>query len=234
MLRTFRSYPEWVVAVPEPIRGTTFFPGGLGLISEGMPRPSTAPPAEIMVVGQDFNTLRTYEITRERGSEFATSRTWLNMRKVFPQLGLPIRQCFFTSYYVGLREQGRETGPFPGSRDRDFVQRCARFFERQLEILRPSVIVSLGLAPLQVIGGEVFQFDVPPNMAQCVDVHSNHAAAHGEVVLIALTHPSLYFANVKKRRFLGQQGLDAETALVRRAIQQDVPSSRLPQDEVAG
>lgn len=227
MSRTFRSYPKGVVPVPELIRGTAFFPGGFGLVvDDGIQLPSTATAAaaaaaanaEIMVVGQDFSTIATYEITLQRGSEFATNRTWLNMRRVFPKLGLSLDRCFFTNFYMGLREQGPETGPFPGGRDKDFVRQCGRFFERQMEVLRPKVIVALGLAPLRAIGREVFQLEVPRTLSRCVEVYSRVPAAHGDVAFVTLTHPSFYDANVGRRRFLDYQGSDAEKAMVLRAL----------------
>jgi uracil-DNA glycosylase family 4 len=178
--------------------------------------------ADIMIVGQDFNTAATYEIARQRGSEFKSSRTWRNIRTVFPKLGLSLRKCFFTNFYMGLRERGPETGRFPGARDRNFVQCCAQFFGRQMEVMRPQVIVTLGLAPLREIGRELFQLQTPKVLSECVDVYIGLAAAHGRVALVALTHPSLYFANVRRGRFLGHQGFDAEAAMIQQAFRQSV------------
>jgi uracil-DNA glycosylase len=89
-----------------------------------------------------------------------------------------------------------------------------------MEILRPQVIVALGVAPLRAIGREVFHLEVPPTLSRCVEVYSKLPAAHGKVALVALTHPSFYFANVGRRRFLNYQGFDAEKAMVQRALQE--------------
>ena len=72
---------------------------------------------------------------------------------------------------MGLREYGPETGPFPGARDSNFVQSCARFFERQIEVIRPQLIVTLGLAPLKAIRKKVFQLQAPNSLSECVDVY---------------------------------------------------------------
>jgi uracil-DNA glycosylase family 4 len=221
MSRTFRAYPRDVVPVPEPISRTAFFPGGLGLLLDESDEPQSEA-LDVMVVGQDFNTLATYEGARDRGSEFHSSRTWGNIRTVFPKLGLPLRRCFFTNFYVGLRERGPETGPFPGARDRTFVQCCARFFERQMEVITPQLIVTLGFAPLKAIGKEIFQLQAPNTLSKCVDVYRDLSAAHGRVALVALTHPSLYFANVGRRRFQGLEGLDAERAMIQQAFRREV------------
>jgi len=59
MSQTFRSYPKGVVPVPEPISGTAFFPGGLGLLFDESAEPGSDA-ADVMVVGPDFNTAATY------------------------------------------------------------------------------------------------------------------------------------------------------------------------------
>ena len=216
MSRTFPPYPTGVVPVPERIHGTAFFPGGLGLWIDELGKTEPNIP-EVMVVGQDFNTLASYEIARGKGSEVNSSQTWRNIEKVFPMLGLSLRNCYFTNFYMGLRERGPETGIFPGARDPKFVQRSARFFERQLEVMRPKLIVTLGMAPLAAVGRHIFQVPIQRVLSKCVDVYRDLPAAHGSVALVALTHPSLYFANVGRRRFQDLVGLNAERAMVKSA-----------------
>jgi len=225
MSETFPPYPKGVVPVPELIRGTAFFPGGLGLWLDehGSAEPDTP---EVMVVGQDFNTLASYENARKAGSETKTSRTWQNIEKIFPKLGLSFRHCFCTNFYMGLRENGPETGIFPGARDPEFVRRSARFFERQLEVMKPKLIVTLGLAPLAALGKHVFHVPTPPTLSRCVDVYRDLPSAHGRVALVALTHPSLYFANVGRRRFQCLAGIDAERAMVLSAVPSPNPDRR--------
>ena len=225
MSETFPPYPKGVLPVPGRIRGTAFFPGGLGLWLDehGSAEPDSP---EVMVVGQDFNTLASYENARKAGSETKTSRTWQNIEKIFPKLSLSFRHCYCTNFYMGLRENGPETGSFPGARDPEFVRRSARFFERQLEVMKPKLIVTLGLAPLAALGKHVFQVPTPPALSRCVDVYRDLPAAHGPVALVALTHPSLYFANVGRRRYQCLAGVDAERAMVLSAIPSPNPERR--------
>ena len=61
---TIPPYPAGVVPVPEPIERTAFFPGGLGLWMEECGVSSEFPTGQIMVVGQDFNTVATYNRAR--------------------------------------------------------------------------------------------------------------------------------------------------------------------------
>jgi hypothetical protein len=216
MSRSFPHYPTGVVPVPERIRGTAFFPGGLGLWIDELGKTEPNIP-EVMVVGQDFNTLASYKIAFGKGSEVNSSQTWRNIETIFPKLGLSIRNCYFTNFYMGLRESGPETGLFPGARDPKFVQRSAHFFERQLEVMAPKLIVTLGMVPLAAVARHIFQIPIPKALSKCVDVYRDLPTVHGSTALVALTHPSLYFANVGRRRFQDLVGLDAERAMVQSA-----------------
>jgi hypothetical protein len=64
MGRAVSPLPSGVTAVPEPIEGTAFLPGGLGLWMEEPERDSEFLTGGCMVVGQDFTQLRP---TNKRG-----------------------------------------------------------------------------------------------------------------------------------------------------------------------
>ncbi|MGH9629211.1 MAG: hypothetical protein ACRD7E_12900, partial [Bryobacteraceae bacterium] len=113
-----------------------------------------------------------------------------------------------------LRAAGPETGRFPGARDREFVKRCVRFFERQMEVARPKVILTLRVEPLRALGQGVFGIPTPSTLAACDQIYPRSPMAHGRVSVVALTHPSLYYANVARRRFRSYTGTDAERAML--------------------
>ena len=62
------GYPAGVVAVPQPIPGTAFFPGGYGLwrpdASEPLP---PFPKRGVMVLGHDFDSQSGYRESLARG-----------------------------------------------------------------------------------------------------------------------------------------------------------------------
>jgi hypothetical protein len=207
-----------VSAVPEPIEGTAFFPGGLGLLMEEIDRDRDFPTGCCMVVGQDFNTLAAYKRARERRSEFGINQTWKVLSRLLPKFGIRLESCFFTNAYMGLRTVGPETGRFCGARDRDFVNRCATFFSRQLEVARPKLILMLGLEPLRMLGPRLFGILPPRTLRECASFYPRVDLRYGESTILALTHPSLYFVNVRHRRYLDQVGAAAEAAMVRDAI----------------
>src|SRR5687767_9546772 len=98
------GYPAGVVAVPECIKGTAFFPGGYGLW-----RPDTSTPLPpfpvrgIMVLGHDFHSEYGYRESLARGCEAETQPTWRNLLVLFKAAGIAPERCFFTNVYMGLR-----------------------------------------------------------------------------------------------------------------------------------
>lgn len=206
-------FPSGVLDVPAPIRGTAFFPGGLGLWFEENAAIFPFPDGQIMVVGQDFNSAVTYERAWKIGTEVESSATWRGLRTLLLASGVSLDRCFFTNVYMGLRDGGPETGKFPGARDKHFTQRCITFFRRQLEIVRPRLILTLGLEPLQVLAQNVFDLRVPKTLAACIEKYSV-PLPHGDATVVALTHPSFYHANVWRRKYAGLAGMDAEKAMI--------------------
>ena len=149
------GYPAGVVAVPEPIAGTSFFPGGFGLWNPEGTRPLPSfPLGGVMVLGHDFHSETGYAASLARGHESPNQPTWRSLTALLERSGIPPCRCFFTNVYMGLRAGSRTTGPFPGARDAEFVAHCRRFLARQLSVQRPRLILTLGavapyvLAPL--------------------------------------------------------------------------------------
>jgi hypothetical protein len=222
------GYPPGVIAVPERIPGLSFFPGGYGLWRPSLEDP--APPfpiAGIMILGHDFHSEKGYEASAARGYESPTQPTWLNLRALLEGVSIPMKDCFFTNIYMGLRVGAKTTGPFPGANDRIFSEHCSRFLRRQLQIQRPHLVITLGkyvprflarlssdlrswenasgfsqldeVGPLQ----RNVRFDDSPPVVPCV---------------AALTHPSLRNANVRWRAYRGAVGDAAERMLLRDAM----------------
>ena len=97
------DYPDGLVAVPEVMRGTAFFPGGYGLWREvGGPLPRM-PLGEVMVLGQDFGKKTDYEKALRIGHELDTSTTWRHLCPLLRDARISPECCFFTNAYMGLR-----------------------------------------------------------------------------------------------------------------------------------
>jgi hypothetical protein len=222
------GYPAGVVAVPECIKGTAFFPGGYGLWRPDVSAPlPTFPLRGIMVLGLDFHSESGYRESLSRGCEADTQPMWRNLLALFKAAEIAPEKCFFTNVYMGLRAGRVTTGEFPGAKNAAFVDHCVGFLRDQIDAQRPTLILALGV-------------NVPPLLgrlsAQLKD-WTDHRGMHyldeaGPVrfgalfddiyvrsVVVALTHPSLRTASVKFRQYGGKAGHAAELLMLQEAIE---------------
>lgn len=195
------------------------------------------PVGGVMVVGQDFDTYASFSKSLAAGGEVlfheeerptSSSATWRTLIDLLPRrFGIPLGRCFFTNAYMGLRKDGPPTGPFIGSKCPDFTARCRAFFRKQLASQRPRLILSLGvwvpsfIAPLSATLSDWTGLN---SFAEIDDVGPvRHGVAFtGTPVdaasVVCLTHPSLRGPNVRRRRYRGLAGDDAERRMVEDAI----------------
>ncbi len=225
-LSAVEPYPEDVLAVPEPIVGTVFFPGGFGLWNPAATKPlPPMPRGGVMVLGQDFHSEQGYRESLRQGFESPTQPTWFWLTRLLTQGKVPPEQCFFTNVYMGLRERGK-TGPFPGAAFSAFVERCQAFLIRQLALQRPRLILTLGIPSARFLG------TLSSSLSDWASASTqNEIDAAGpfrrrvrfgdlpdvEATVAALTHPSLRPTNVRHRWFGRWVGDEAELTMLREA-----------------
>lgn len=222
-------FPDGAVKVRKAIPGTAFFPGGYGLWLRKDSPTYDIPTGQIMIVGQDFNSVRIHEEALLNGTEVCTSATWRELLKILKATGISVNQCFFTNLYMGLRKGPPETGRFPGAKDKDFEERCLTFFNTQLEMARPKLIIVLGLEPFRVLAKKPFNLPVDSalrapsnervtwkniNLTECNKIYRGVKLVHGSTTIVLLTHPSYYKRNVKNRNYKGLSGEAAETRMI--------------------
>lgn len=218
------GYPPGVRAVPSPLPGLGFFPGGYGLwgAQPGRPLPPL-PIGGVMVLGHDFHSESGYRASALLGGERLSMPTWRNLIRLLHTALIPLESCFFTNVYMGLRVGASATGPFPGATDRGFVEHCKAFLVEQLRMQRPALVLSLGKY-------------VPPVLAQMSPELQGWSAAKGfkdidargpvqggvtfagldahQCTVVALLHPSLRQASLRHRRYEGRGGEEAETQML--------------------
>lgn len=220
------EHPDGVLPVPTAIQGTAFFPGGHGLwMEDGEP---TFPVGGIMVLGHDFHSVTEYVRSRERGKEDLNAPTWRNLRRLLVEAEVLPQQCFFTNFFMGLRDGEVTTGPFPGRKKPDFVKRCSDFFLHQLSIQRPRALVVLGSEVPSLIAPLAPQLK-PWRNARLSDIDRagatriegvEFAADLPPCTVVSLVHPSLRLVNLKNRTMiLGQIGHIVELTMLRRLRQ---------------
>jgi uracil-DNA glycosylase len=228
LLDQFESYPDGVIPIPGRIAGTAFFPGGFGLWNT---QPHTLPPpvpvGGVIIVGHNFESEAGFHRSFQRAGENLKSPTWRTLLAFLKQIGIPPEQCFFTNAYVGLLAGDRATGPFPGAQDRDFMCRCRTFLLKQLQLIQPRLILTLGthvprflkpLSPELHVWPRLTTFRMLDERGVAMIYPCTFPGVLHPVAVVALTHPALRPSNIKGRRYANLQGDEAEQELVRAAL----------------
>jgi uracil-DNA glycosylase len=130
-------------SLAELIGGTAFFPGGSGLWRGNEPfgqLPDLFPEAAVMIVAHNFDSMRAHEKSRRQGGE-AQSFFWRILLAYLSAAAIPPDRCFFTNALMGLKP-GSAVGPMPAVSG--YHDQCQAFLVRQIEIVNPSIIVTLG------------------------------------------------------------------------------------------
>ena len=141
---------------------------------------------------------------------------------------IPRSQCFFTNVFMGLIDGPSAVGRFPGANDSLFVQRCRDFLVKQLNIVQPRLILTLGKEVLRVIAplspelvrvwsGTRNLRDLDERGAAYV-IPVSFSGTSETTAVVALTHPAHRPLNVGSRRFGSWVGHEAELALIRQAV----------------
>jgi uracil-DNA glycosylase len=180
-----------------------------------------------MILGHDFHSEVGYAASIERGRESENQPTWRNLLKVLRAADIRLESCFFTNFYMGLRKGEATTGVFPGAKNESFRNHCSQFMIEQLNVMRPSLIVTLGKyvpALIAALSTELkgwrdskgfIQIDnAGPLRSHCrFDGLSNF-----NTTVVALTHPSMRDASIRYRRYKQHSGAEAEKAMLDDAL----------------
>ena len=125
------------------MKGPGFFPGCIGTIDDNV----DIKDVDVMVLGQDFDTLANYKKIHEIEGEITKNKTWQNLKTLLGELKIDFDNCFFTNAYMGLRSDSKKnTGASPASKKAatQFASECYVFFKRQLHIVKPKLVLVLG------------------------------------------------------------------------------------------
>lgn len=199
---------------------TAFFPGGRGLWTGD----SSGIFPSILVLGQDFSTVKVYEDMKIGLVKDLNSPTWKNLIKLFNEARVDFKKCFFSNVFMGLREIQEMTGKFLGGKDKEFVKRNLSFLSFQIETIRPKLIITLGRPASEMIS----KLSTPdldcwkagkalssPNEGFKRDVSFKDHLCH----CIALEHTSMRNSNVKRRVYGKYTGHRAEVEMLKEAME---------------
>ena len=145
--------------------------------------------------------------------------------KLLAVCGISTNKCFFTNFFMGLREGDKPMGTFPGSRDSGFVERCREFFLHQLRLQRPRLVLTLGqhvprlLAPLSPAlkpwnSADGFGSIDAAGAAVVRSAHFHCDKAMLHTTLVALVHPCMRNSNVHRRCYGDRRGDLAEQQMI--------------------
>ncbi len=220
-------YPAGIVPVPGRLSHTSFFPGGYGLWDtwEGKELPPF-PVGRIMVVGQDWGTLKDFEYDEKHPGKNLNGSTWRRLISFFDEAGVEMSDCFFTNFFMGLREKGSATGEHPAMYDKTFRDECGIFFLTQLETQKPRLVICLGKYVPKLLATlsddlrdwrylESFSA-IDRSGALRRDIRFENKVS---TTIISLVHPSYRHLNARHRRYKNYKGNEAELALVRERVE---------------
>lgn len=226
-----RPYPRGVVEVREQIQGTSFFPGGTGLWWGGARTIPALPVGKVMILGHDFHSVAGYEWSLKHAEENLKTTTWLHLQDLLKRVPIRLEDCFFTNIFLGLRKGAATTGRFPGADDPEFVDRCRKFFLRQMAVQQPRLILALGtyvpqflaplseqLAPVWTTPSSFPRRDRDKTSIRTEVVFKNHD--RHPCVVASIVHPCMRNSNVRHRHWYERNlhGDAAELALLQHAV----------------
>lgn len=128
-----------------PVNGTSTFPAGIGLWRTEEPfgkAPEHFPRSPIMILGHNWGAVHELEDSYEHGCDYPLDgRTWKYLRLYLKAAKVCKTDCFFTNALVGL-QPCHAIGRMKASRE--FTKQCRAFLCKQIEIVKPRLVVILG------------------------------------------------------------------------------------------
>jgi uracil-DNA glycosylase len=174
-----------------------------------------------MFVGQDWGDVTSLPALVENSDADMKSTTARELVKLLADVSIPLRDCFFTNALFGVRQTGSDIRRSLGWQSPRFIERCADALWLQIQLIRPRVLVCLGLnAPDLLV--QLFP--------QCRHWQTNnfaHIDRNGNALLrltppvasvrrlAILLHPSFRKSNLHRRSYGGAKGHGAEVQLLR-------------------
>ncbi len=194
--------------------GTAFFPGGDGLWKSDRRVAPALPAGGVLFLGSDFGDVYSYQ-HKFRDDE-SDGATWRGLRKLLHLAEIRYEQIFCTNAWPCLRAGASAIkGGVPASRDREFTQRCEVFFSATLDLMRPRLVVPLGLKPtafLSFLGpGGPWPWG-RANSWQIID--ETPIWRREDFTVVPIVHPSM--PNRRHRKHANT--IDAEAELIRSAL----------------
>jgi hypothetical protein len=182
-----------------------------------------------MLLGNNWgNTASLHTRYLQGGEDRDYPGYWRPLRPLLEGAGLAMKDCFATNAYPGLLTGPSNVGRFPGAADMQFQAICRAFMAEQIRVVRPALIVTLGLyvAPFlarlspDLKGWRSASTFTDLNETNAMVPHAAFPGAAHVATVVALTHPVYPYRdlNVTHRRYRGLTGDAAEREMLKDAV----------------
>lgn len=153
-----QSFPG-LVPVPRQLSGLGFFPGGDGLWkAPGKSEPTNRKPKPIMIVGSTFGSLAELGSIPFEEDRLDSRKTWAPLLALLRTAGIAPDRCFFTNAYPGvLAGAGNIVTLHPAKLDARYMKETRGFFQEQLKLMQPRLVIFLGLLGPFVLGEHILE-----------------------------------------------------------------------------
>lgn len=181
-----------------------------------------------MFVGQDFGTADYLPYLQSHPQADIQEGTGRILRELLEEAGIDENRCFFTNALFGARTSSEIIGKCEGWKEPGYVSQCENAFKLQLNEVRPQAIVCLGRdAPrmLRRFFEETRRWQqwsyakIDREGISIIEI-ANHASV---TVAGIMVHPSFHHANAWRRKYNGDEGRQAEVALLKRLAAKAAP-----------
>lgn len=221
LLHSFSQKQSEGIAFNQELLATTaFFPGGYGLYEPETISYSEWP--EILILGQDFGLFSEFTKMTEGQMQDRSSPTWRNLLSLLEATHIRPADCFYGNVFIGLRHAGKSTGRYIGFTSPRFMTNNDCFLRAQLELIKPKLIITLGVYAPMVLARLTDQLAVWRNSFSFKRIDNQNASIQRNAnfgtftaTCIALVHPCYRQLNVKFRRYQGYQGEEAERQMLK-------------------
>lgn len=200
-------FPKRTMQLPEKqVRGIAFFPVGSGTFD----CKGNISSKEIMILGQDFDTISNMKIVIENDQEnIEVNNTWKYLLNFLANVEIDKNNCFFTNAFPGARDATKSIGASPGFENG--LENSKNFFKAQVVIQKPKLILVLGLQVAKFLSKfvEGNKWDSITRFKDVDDLNNQLVTLKFdgfETKAILLLHPCLRKSNIRFRSYNGNTG----------------------------
>jgi len=216
----FDRYPAGIQKICGNEQGNIFFPGGQGIFD---PEQGKISDKEIMIAGYQFD--RRMDFLKMHEKDQTKSRinpAWANLLLLLFKGGIDPRHCFFTNVIPGVVVHNKIRKKSSPVTKRYFIEFSRSLFRLEVGIQKPEVILVLGLRAARFLsllhpkleGWATLQNFGQADLKMLAIIERVPITDTSEPTLVLLVHPDGRQRNIRRRKFRGFTGDNAEIRML--------------------